>query len=102
MSAAPARAYGCYPRKGSLRVGADADLVLVDLERECVVRPELLHSAQDHIPFQGVALTGRPVRTILRGVTVFRDGETVGAHAGRFLHRPVALADPLSASGRTL
>lgn len=88
VSAAPARAFGCFPRKGSLTVGADADLVLVDLGREQVVTPDLLHSAQDHTPFAGVALKGWPVRTILRGVTAYRDGEVVGAPAGRFVHRP--------------
>lgn len=87
-STAPAHAFGCFPRKGSLAVGADADLTLIDLEREQVVTPELLHSAQDHTPFQGVALKGWPVRTILRGETAYRDGEVVGAPAGRFVSRP--------------
>jgi dihydropyrimidinase/allantoinase len=87
-SAAPARAFGCHPRKGSLAIGADADLVLIDLEREQVVSPELLHSAQDHTPFNGVRLKGWPVRTILRGATAFVDGEVVGRPTGRFVARP--------------
>lgn len=90
VSAAPARAYGCQARKGSLMVGADADLAVIDLEREQVVTPDLLHSAQDHTPFEGVSVKGWPVRTILRGETVFADGEILGTPAGRFLTRPVA------------
>ena len=89
VSAAPARAYGCYPRKGSLAIGSDADLVLIDVDREQVVTPELLHSAQDHTPFKGVAVRGWPVRTILRGVTAFHDGEVMGPPAGTFVRRPV-------------
>jgi dihydropyrimidinase/allantoinase len=88
VSAAPARAFGCYPQKGSLAIGADADLVVVDLEREHTVTPELLHSAQDHTPFNGVTVKGWPVRTLLRGVTAFRDGEVTGPPAGRFVARP--------------
>jgi dihydropyrimidinase/allantoinase len=93
ISANPARAYGCYPRKGSLAVGSDADLVIVDLDREQVVTPDVLHSAQDHTPFQGVALRGWPVRTILRGMTAFCDGEIVGEPRGCFVARPTASRD---------
>jgi dihydropyrimidinase/allantoinase len=85
----PAKAYGCFPRKGSLAVGADADIAVVDLELTQEVTPSLLHSAQDHTPFQGVKLKGWPVQTILRGRTVFKDGMVVGAAQGAYLHRPL-------------
>ncbi|MDE2572719.1 MAG: dihydroorotase family protein, partial [bacterium] len=87
---APARAFACHPRKGAIAVGADADLTIVDLEREALVTPELLHSAQDHTPFQGVRIKGWPVRTLLRGRTVFKDGQIVAPPSGRFLARPSA------------
>jgi dihydroorotase-like cyclic amidohydrolase len=95
-STAPAHAFGCHPRKGSIMVGADADLAIVDLEREQVVTAELLHSAQDHTPFAGVRVKGWPVRTLLRGETVFADGEIVGSPAGRFIRRPVGAATALA------
>src|SRR5579884_2454876 len=90
VSAHPARAFALYPQKGALLVGADADLALVDLHREEVVTPELLHSAQDHTPFQGVRVRGWPVRTLLRGETVFAHGRLAAARpGGRFIRRPV-------------
>jgi dihydroorotase-like cyclic amidohydrolase len=89
VSTAPAKAYGCHPRKGSIAIGADADLALLDLDREQTVTPELLHSAQDHTPFNGIAVKGWPVRTMLRGRTVFLDGEVSGPASGEYLRRPV-------------
>lgn len=87
-SANPARAYACYPRKGAIVVGADADLAIVDLDREEVVSPELLHSAQDHTPFQNIRVKGWPVHTILRGRSVYRDGAIISPPSGTFLPRP--------------
>ena len=81
-----ARIYGLYPRKGSIAIGADADLVLWDMEREWVVRHELLHDNCDYTPYEGMALKGFPVRTISRGETVWQDGEVKGeAGRGRYL-----------------
>ena len=86
----PARAYGLYPRKGAIAVGSDADLAIVDLDREQVVTRDLLHSAQDHTPFEGASVRGWPVRTMLRGRTVFSDGQVTAPPGGEFLHRPLA------------
>jgi dihydropyrimidinase/allantoinase len=86
-SANPARAYGLWPRKGSLGLGADADLVVVDLDREQVVTAELLLSGQDHCPFDGVRVRGWPVTTIVGGRVAYTDGEPVGEPAGRYLRR---------------
>jgi allantoinase len=94
----PARAYALHPVKGSISVGADADLTLVDLEREHVVTPELLHSAQDHTPFQGVTVKGWPTLTMLRGRVVYRDGEVVGPPSGDFLARPLLTRSPATVS----
>lgn len=85
----PARAFGLAPRKGALVVGADADLAVLDMDTPRKVTPELLHSAQTYTPFDGIELVGWPVRTILRGTTVFADGAPVGDPIGEFLHRPL-------------
>jgi len=70
--------------------GADADLTIIDLEKEQPVTVELLHSAQDHTPFAGMPVKGWPVLTMLRGVTVFKDGEIIGGPTGEFLSRPLS------------
>ncbi|MDQ7850374.1 MAG: dihydroorotase family protein [Armatimonadota bacterium] len=88
-SANSARAFGLYPRKGTIGPGADADLTVVDLEREQEVHPEVLLSAQDFTPFAGMRLRGWPVYTIRRGELVFANGHVVGQPTGRYLHRPL-------------
>jgi allantoinase len=94
----PARAYGLAPRKGAITVGADADLAIVDMDESHPVTPERLLSAQEYTPFEGMELTGWPVRTILRGRTVFAEGEAVGGPAGAYLKRPLEAGHPLAAS----
>lgn len=90
-SANPARTFGLYPGKGTIAVGSDADLAVVDLDRELPVTPEALHSAQDFTPFAGMRVRGWPTATLLRGQVVFQDGALQGRPAGRYVKRPVAL-----------
>lgn len=92
-STAPAKAFGCYPTKGAIQIGADADLAMIDVDREQVVTPQMLQSDSDFSGFQGVTLKGWPVRTILRGRTVFKDGEVVGEPGGEFLRRPLSSSE---------
>jgi dihydroorotase len=75
----PARAFGLFPRKGALAPGADADIVLVDMARRGTVRAEALHSLGNATPFEGFALHGMPVRTLVRGRTVALDGRALDA-----------------------
>jgi dihydropyrimidinase len=84
---APAKAYGIYPRKGTIAPGSDADLVVVDLERERVVRAQDLHGMSDFSPFEGKTLRGWPVATIKAGKVVARNGEIIGEPTGRYLPR---------------
>jgi len=74
----PARVFG-IGNKGEIRPGYDADLVLVDLEREYTIRDEDALTRVGWTPYAGQTVTGVPVRTILRGRTVFADGKLVGA-----------------------
>jgi len=82
----PAKAYGLHPRKGTIAIGADADLVVWD-EREFVLRNALLHHAVDHTPYEGMKLRAWPGITISRGEVVW-DGEHFLGRAGRGRFQP--------------
>jgi dihydroorotase len=77
-AANPAKVWDLYPRKGALRVGSDADIVLVDLARSATVDQAKLQSKHRISGWHGRQVTGLPVRTIVRGRTVMRDGAIVG------------------------
>lgn len=70
----PARTFGIAPRKGAIAVGADADLVAVDLEREAEVGPDRTRSRYTSV-FEGMPLKGWPVLTLRRGEVIFENGE---------------------------
>ena len=73
-----ARLYGLFPRKGTIGVGSDADIVVWDPEREVTVSSSTLHDAMDYTPYEGLVLTGAPVVTISRGEVVWSEGEVRG------------------------
>lgn len=86
----PARRYGLFPRKGSLRTGADADLVLVDPEAEVVLRDEDVISKAGWTPFAGRRVRGNVARVFLRGEEVAVDGRAHDRFEGAFLPGPGA------------
>jgi dihydroorotase (multifunctional complex type) len=88
VAAQPAQTVGLFPRKGTIAVGQDADLTVVDPELEATVTPERLLSAQDHTTFDGYPLKGWPTHTIRAGRVVYADGKVVGQPDGRYLKRP--------------
>ena len=84
----PAKVFGIFPKKGVIQVGSDADLVIVDLNKEVKVTPEILHSASDFTIYEGWRLKGWPIMTIFRGNVVMEDGDVVDKpRFGKYLHR---------------
>jgi dihydropyrimidinase len=82
----PAKAFGIWPQKGSLLVGADADLVLFDPHKEFSVSADHLHEKVDYTPYEGFALTGYPVMTLLKGRKLIENGKLVAEQPrGNFL-----------------
>ncbi|HFD39596.1 MAG TPA: dihydropyrimidinase, partial [Anaerolineae bacterium] len=82
----PARRFGLAPRKGTLAVGADADVVIFDPARRVQLSYRTLHQNVDYCPYEGWEVEGYPVTVLSRGEVIVREGEFVGAAGrGRFL-----------------
>ncbi len=98
-STTAAKLYGLYPRKGTIAVGADADIAIWDPEKSVTIRQADLHDAMDYTPYEGRRVTGWPVTTLSRGEIVWGDGEIKGkAGRGKFL--PCELPAAARPSGR--
>ncbi len=73
------------PNKGRIEIGADADLALVALSDETILQTSDLFYRHQHSPYVGRKLRGRIARTLLRGVTIYRDGQIVSDPIGRLI-----------------
>jgi dihydropyrimidinase len=87
LSERPAKLYGMYPKKGAIKVGSDADIVVFDPKDSGVITAQGLHSSCGYTPFEGVATEGRIDRVYLRGQVVYTNGEIVLEHSGRYVTR---------------
>ena len=86
MSENPAKHYGLWPQKGSLQIGTDADIVVVDMNKEWVVDVNKLHSISKVTAYDGFSIKGRPEAVFLRGMLIAKDGEPVGTEAyGKYI-----------------
>jgi allantoinase len=79
LSAGPAKAFGVYGRKGAIEVGFDADLVILDPEKEWEITPDSLYYLNKISAFVGLKGKGLPVCTVVRGQVVAKDGQLVGS-----------------------
>jgi dihydropyrimidinase len=87
----PARIFGLYPRKGTIAVGSDADLVLYDPTWNGTRSAKTHHSRADRSIFEGFKVKGRPTHVVVGGRVRFRDGKLdVERGAGRFIKREVS------------
>lgn len=84
----PARTYGLHPRKGSIAVGADADLAIWDPNEERVVEAGMLHDNAGYTPYEGMRIKGWPIQVLSRGRLVVDRGELRAERgSGRFIAR---------------
>jgi dihydroorotase-like cyclic amidohydrolase len=92
----PARIFGLYPRKGTLAVGSDADLLILDPDREFTIRAENQHSRAGYTLYEGRRVLGWPEMSFQRGKPVLQRGQVV-AEPGKaqFLPTLVSPAEPL-------
>jgi dihydropyrimidinase len=86
-----AKLFGLFPRKGTIEVGSDADLVVFDTNYRGIVSAKTQHVNNDYNGFEGMAIEGRPSVVTVRGKVQARDGEFVGERGrGRLLKREPA------------
>jgi dihydropyrimidinase len=88
LSTKPAKIFGLFPRKGTIAVGSDADLVIFDPAYRGKISVKTQHTNNDYNGFEGVEIDGRPAVVTVRGKVQVRDGAFVGeAGRGRMLKR---------------
>lgn len=88
MATNPAKLAGLHPRKGTLAIGSDADIMVLDPEKEVTLSRDKLHGNTDYTPFEGWKVKGYPVTTISRGIVLVQDGQLVAKPGhGEFLKR---------------
>jgi dihydropyrimidinase len=88
VSTAPAKLFGLYPRKGTVAVGSDADLIVFDPNEEQIISVKTHHMRVDYSMFEGTRVKGATKTVLSRGRTIIDNGRFTGkAGAGEFLKR---------------
>ena len=81
----PAKIFGLYPKKGTIQIGSDADLVLINPAREEKITPEMMYSKCEWTLYEGLTMMGVPEMTFVRGEQVYDNGKIlVKPGHGRF------------------
>jgi len=87
-STTPARMFGLFPRKGTIAVGSDADIVVFDPNAKQTLGVKSLHMRVDYNPYEGTVVQGTPAVVIANGMVIVEGGKFVGKKgAGRFVKR---------------
>src|SRR3990170_3437346 len=99
VSTNPARFFGMYPRKGTIAVGSDADVVVFDPEKRLTISAETNHSNVDYNLFEGTEVVGAPAVVLVRGQVIVEGDELVARPgAGQFIRR-ARFGEELTAAG---
>jgi dihydropyrimidinase len=84
----PAKIFGMYPQKGSIAIGADADIIVFDPKLKRTITKALLHENVDYTPYEGFEVIGYPEMTISRGEVIVKNNNFIGkVGRGKFLAR---------------
>jgi dihydropyrimidinase len=88
VATAPAKLFGLYPRKGTIAIGSDADVVVFDANEEHVISAKTHHMRVDYSMFEGIRVKGVPKTVLSRGRAIIESGKFVGRPgAGEFVKR---------------
>ncbi|RIW28565.1 dihydropyrimidinase [Bacillus salacetis] len=88
MSTRSAKLFGLYPKKGTIAVGSDADLVIFDPNAERILSADTHHMAADYNPFEGMKVKGEPVSVLSRGEFVVENKQFTGKTGmGKYIKR---------------
>ncbi len=88
MCTNPAKIFGMYPKKGTIAVGSDADIVIWDPDKEHVLSVETTHMRTDYIVYEGMPIRGKPEKVYLRGTKIVDGEDWLGQNgAGQFVRR---------------
>ncbi|HWL11788.1 MAG TPA: dihydropyrimidinase, partial [Ureibacillus sp.] len=91
ISTNAAKIFGLYPQKGTIAIGADADIVIFDPNAKRTISAESHHMNVDYNAFEGLEVSGEPVSVLLRGEFVIKDKQFVGSlNNGKYLKRKLA------------
>jgi dihydropyrimidinase len=92
-STTPAKMFGLFPRKGTIAVGSDADIVIFDPKKKQTLGVKSLHMRVDYNPYEGTVVEGAPSAVISQGAVIIEGDKFVGRKgAGRFIKRGPSLA----------
>jgi dihydropyrimidinase len=87
-STAPAKIFGLYPKKGTIAIGADADILVWDGEKRHTLNEKTLHMRVDYSPYEGREVVGAPTHVLSRGKVIVQNGQYLGKKGdGHFLKR---------------
>jgi dihydropyrimidinase len=93
-----AKLYGLYPRKGTIAIGADADIALWDPNRQVTITNDRLEHGADYTPYEGQEVRGWPVHLLLGGETIMRNGLVTQPNGrGRYIRRDLSSLVPKGA-----
>ena len=83
----PAKLFGMFPKKGTLQVGSDADIVIFDPDYTWRISAATQYQRVDYTPYEGMEMAGRTDTVLLSGVVAVEGGKVVQENLGQYVHR---------------